>query len=316
MKKSLRLGTRGSPLALLQAEMVRDRLMAANPGLQDENSIEIIPIRTSGDWRPEQKEQTFIEMGGDKGLFTKEIEEALGAGYIDMAVHSMKDVPTILSDKFEIAALLERADPHDVFVANNTQTLDELPSGAVIGTASLRRQAQILARRPDLRVVPLRGNVDTRLRKIADGEADATILALAGMERLGVEDRISSVMETDIMLPAVAQGAIGIEIRRGEEAVHRLLTTINCANTSICIKAERAFLQELDGSCYTPIAGLAQLQADGSLTMEGLVARPDGSQIIRLSRNGTAKDTAALGHALGQDIKSRMPSGFFDSKTA
>jgi hydroxymethylbilane synthase len=313
MKKILRLGTRGSPLALLQAENVRARLLAADPALRAESEIEIIPIRTSGDWRPEHKDKTFLEMGGDKGLFTKEIEDALISCVIDMAVHSMKDVPSKLPDALEIATLLERADPHDVFIANNVQTLEELPAGAVVGTASLRRQAQILHHRPDLRVVPLRGNVDTRLRKIADGEADATVLALAGMERLGVEDRISSVLETDIMLPAVAQGALGVEIRRDDGDMRRILAMLDCSRTATCIKAERAFLLGLDGSCHTPIAGLAQLEEDGQLSLEGLVAKPDGTTIIRMSRNGPAKDAEALGLALAEELKSRMPIGFFDS---
>jgi hydroxymethylbilane synthase len=311
MKKILRLGTRGSPLALIQTENVRMKLLAAHPNLRAED-IEIVPIRTSGDWRPEHKERTFLETGGDKGLFTKEIEEALQSGAIDMAVHSMKDVPSLLPDRLEIAAMPERADPHDVLIANNAQELDELPAGAVIGTASLRRQAQILKHRPDLRVVPLRGNVDTRLRKIADGEADATVLALAGLQRLGAEDRISSILEIDIMLPAAGQGAIGIEIRRDDKDTRRLLAPINCVQTAICIAAERALLLALDGSCHTPIAALAQLEADDRLTLEALVAKPDGTDIIRMNESGAASSAAALGKTLGEKLKSRIPKGFFN----
>jgi hydroxymethylbilane synthase len=207
MKKNMRLGTRGSPLALVQAEEVKKKLLSLHP----EASIEIVPIRTIGDWQNGQKDQRLIDLGGNKGLFTKEIEEALQHGAIDMAVHSMKDVASMLPTNLVIAAILDREDPRDAFVGSTQHTLDALPSGSTIGTSSVRRQAQILARRPDLRVVPLRGNVDTRLKKLGDGIADSIILAVAGMTRLGLANKISSIVETDIMLPAAAQGAIGIE---------------------------------------------------------------------------------------------------------
>jgi hydroxymethylbilane synthase len=316
MKKILRLGTRGSPLALIQAEEVRKQLLKAHAELQQDGEIEIVPIHTSGDWRPEQKERTFLEIGGDKSLFTKEIEEALSAGFVDMAVHSMKDVESQLPANLEIAALLERGDPRDAFISTKAKTLDELAPGSTVGTASLRRQAQILKRRPDLKVVPLRGNVDTRLRKLANGEADATVLALAGMQRLGVANHVASIIDTDIMLPSAAQGALGIEIRRDDETMRRLVNAINVAPVALCLAAERALLRLLDGSCTTPIGALATLDANGQLTLEGLVARPDGSSVIRMSRTGPGDAPEALGTALGEDLKRSMPPNFFDPRPA
>lgn len=313
MKKPLRLGTRGSPLALLQAEEVRAKLRAAHPGLENDYAIEIVPIRTTGDWKPEQRESRFIELGGNKGLFTKEIEDALLGDHIDLAVHSMKDVAGRLPDGLEIAALLERLDPRDAFIGRTAKTLDALPAGAVIGTSSLRRQAQILARRPDLRVAPLRGNVDTRLKKLADGKADATLLAVAGLKRLGAESKISSILETDVMLPSPAQGAIGIEIRRGDEALRRLLAPLNHAATSVCVGAERALLAVLDGSCQTPVGALAQFTGADEIRLEALVAKPDGSAIIRRSGKGLSRDFAVLGDALGRKLKDEIPPGFFEA---
>ncbi len=311
MKKNIRLGTRGSPLALVQAEEVQKKLRAAHPNLGSEAEIEIVPIRTSGDWKPENKERSFIELGGNKGLFTKEIEEALQSGHIDMAVHSMKDVASWLPPGLEIAVVLERIDPRDIFIGRKVRTLDELPSGATVGTSSLRRQAQILARRPDLRVVPLRGNVDTRLKKLSDGIADATLLAVAGMTRLGVTAQISSIMETDIMLPAAAQGAIGIEIRNGDEDMRRLLAPLNDADTHACVNAERALLRVLDGSCQTPIAALARLTAGDRITLDALVARPDGTSLIRLQHSGPVRQAETIGADLGHKFKGMLPADFF-----
>lgn len=311
MKKILRLGTRDSPLALIQAEEVRRKLLEAHPGLETQTAVEIVPIRTTGDWKPGQHEKNFVDPGGYKGVFTKEIEEALQSGHVDMATHSMKDMASRLPDGLEIAALLERADPRDAFIGRMVRTLDELSSGATVGTSSLRRQAQILARRPDLRVVPLRGNVDTRLRKLSEGAADATLLAVAGLARLGAADRISSIMDTDVMLPAAAQGAIGIEIRRGDEELRRLLAPLNVPATSVCVGAERALLYVLDGSCQTPIAALARLTGREEITLEGLVAKPDGTAIVRLSQSGPVRDFEALGMELGQKLKGRLPADFF-----
>ena len=315
MKKILRIGTRGSPLALVQAEEVRRKLLTAYPGLEKESTIEIVPIHTAGDWKPGQQENRFIDLAGNKGLFTREIEEALQNGHIDLAVHSMKDVAGRLTDGLEFTALLERADPRDAFIGRTVQVLDELPAGAAVGTSSLRRQSQILAQRPDLRVVPLRGNVDTRLRKLADGMADATLLAVAGLVRLGITDKISSIMDTDAMLPAPAQGAIGIEIRRDDIAMRELLTPLNSQATFICVGAERALLQALGGDCQTPIAALARLtkteQGQDEITLEALVAKPDGTATVRLANKGSASHFISIGTELGEKLKSRIPPDFF-----
>jgi len=309
MKKILRLGTRGSPLALIQADEVKRRLLTPheNPDLD----IEIVPIKTTGDWKPGHSESRLIDFGGNKDLFTKEIEEALCAGHVDMAVHSMKDVAGRLPDGLMVGALLKRLDPRDAFIGRDAQTLDALLPGTSIGTSSLRRQAQILARRSDLRVVPLRGNVDTRLRKLKEGMADATILAVAGLERLGATAHISSIMDTELMLPAAAQGAIGVEIRRDDAFMQKLLQPLNDRETSICVGAERALLQALDGSCQTPVGALARLTGVQEMVLEGLVAKPDGTSLIRLQQSGATKDFEAIGTELGLRLKDRMPAGFF-----
>jgi hydroxymethylbilane synthase len=309
MKKILRLGTRGSPLALVQAETTRVKLLTAHPELDAD--IELVPIRTSGDWRPEQRERTFLETGGDKGLFTKEIEEALSEGVIDMAVHSMKDIPARIPSHLDIPILLERADARDALIADGPKTLNDLPQGAVVGTASIRRQAQLLAYRPDLRVVPLRGNVDTRLRKFVGGDMDATVLALAGLQRLDLAARVSSVIDPSIMLPSAGQGALGIEIRRDDEVMRKLLQPLHCPATACCIEAERAFLIILDGSCSTPVAALARRGEGDRLTLEVLAAKPDGSAVIRFDRQGTVAGATALGEAMGEEMRRRLPPGFF-----
>jgi hydroxymethylbilane synthase len=307
MSNPLRIGTRGSPLALAQAHQTRARLAAAHAALAAPDAIEIVVIKTTGD---RIQDRTLMEAGG-KGLFTKEIEEALTAGSIDLAVHSMKDVPTWLPEGLEIRCLLPREDPRDAFFSEIAGHLDGLPEGAVVGTASLRRQAQVLSRRPDLKVVPIRGNVETRLRKLAAREVDATMLALAGLRRLDMTDRITAVLETDIMLPAVAQGAIGIETRADDDVTNGLLAALNCEQTFTRVSAERALLAALDGSCRTPIAALAQLDGDGNLTLEALVADPAGSRVLRTERSGAAGDAMALGHDAGEELKSLMPPDFF-----
>jgi hydroxymethylbilane synthase len=311
MKKILRLGSRGSPLALLQAEEVRKKIFTAHEGLAREFEIEIVPIRTVGDWRPGAKETSFRDNGGNKELFTKEIEEALQNSHIDMAVHSMKDVASWLPVGLEITAMLDRVDPREAFVGRVARTLDELPSGATVGTSSVRRQAQLLARRPDLKIVPLRGNVETRLKKLEDGQADATLLAMAGLIRLGLQDRATSILATDVMLPAAAQGAIGIEVRSGDEDIKKLLLPVNCKKTFTCVSAERALLQELDGSCATPIGALANFTSADELSLEVMVARPDGSSVERMTAAGSAKEAAKLGRDLGAKMKSRLPPDFF-----
>lgn len=299
----LKIGTRGSPLALVQAHQTRDRMLALHDGL----GVEIVVINTTGD---QVQDRRLSEVGG-KGLFTKEIQEALIDGRIDVAVHSMKDVETWLPDETAIAVMLEREDPRDVFLSPSAATLDDLPAGAAVGTSSLRRQSQILHRRPELRVETLRGNVQTRLRKLEEGVVDATLLALAGLKRLGNEGLAQSIIETDVILPAVAQGVIALEIRREDGRVRDLIAPLNHAETEIRVTAERAMLAALDGSCHTPIAGLANLSPDGRLSLTGLVAMPDGSQLHKMTEYATAGDAGTLGTAVGQALRARMPTDFF-----
>ena len=307
LRPRIRIGTRGSPLALAQAEEVRRRLAAAWPELAAPDAVEIVPIKTSGD---RIQDRTLATAGG-KGLFTKEIEEGLLAGTVDIAVHSMKDMPTWLPDGLTIPCLLPREDPRDVLIAGGSRALADLPQGAVVGTSSLRRQAQLLARRPDLRIVNLRGNVETRLRKIAAGEADATLLALAGLKRLGMAHRASAILSTEDMLPAVAQGAIGIECRRDDAVVRELLTPLHDAVTGAAVAAERALLERLDGSCRTPIAALALVDDSGGLRLDGLIATPDGKRVLHARREGAARDAAALGRDAGEELRRAGGPDFF-----
>ena len=301
---TLRIGTRGSPLALAQANDVRARLIAAHGLPESEVTIRI--IKTSGDII---QDRPLSEVGG-KGLFTKEIEEALLANEIDLAVHSMKDVPTVLPGGLIISTILERQDVRDAFISLKYGTLASMPAGAVVGTSSLRRQAQVRRARPDLRVVDFRGNVQTRLRKIADGVADATFLAMAGLNRLGLSDRATSAIETAVMLPAVAQGAVGIEIRARDGATAAALVPLNHEVTAICVAAERAFLRKLEGSCRTPIAGLAQLSG-GSLAFRGQILTPDGTGCHETIRKGAKADAAAIGHDAGAQLLERAGPEFF-----
>lgn len=302
----LRIGTRGSPLALAQAHETRDRLIAAHPHLAAPGAIEIVVFKTTGD---RILDRTLAEAGG-KGLFTKELEEALFDGRADLAVHSMKDVPTQLPDGLEIATLLPREDPRDAFFARSGSGLADLPAGSVVGTAGLRRQAQVLELRPDLKIFPLRGNVQTRLSKLDAGEVDATLLALAGLRRLGLTDRITAVLEPETMLPAVAQGAIGIEIRSDDDATRALLAPLNCAETMVRVTAERALLAALDGSCRTPIAALAVLDGD-DLHLRAKVLSHDGRTIFRAERRGKAADAESLGADAGTEIRVQLPPDFF-----
>jgi hydroxymethylbilane synthase len=300
----VRIGSRGSPLALAQAREVAARLRHA-AGLGDDQ-IEIKVIRTTGD---AIQDRPLAEAGG-KGLFTKEIEEALVAGVIDLAVHSSKDMPTLLPPGLELAAFLPREDARDAFIGRNAKSLRELPRGALIGTASLRRQALVLRLRPDLRVVPLRGNVETRLRKIEAGEADATLLALAGLKRLGLADAATAIFPVEEMLPAVGQGAIGLEIRSADERTRMLVAAIDDLDTSTALAAERAFLAVLDGSCRTPIAGHAVIEGD-RVRLRGLIAKLDGSEALEVSREGARHDAAALGADAGRELKARAGADFF-----
>ena len=308
MDKSLKIGTRGSPLALLQAYEVRDRLQAQHEGLK----VEIVAILTRGD---RVQDRVLSEIGG-KGLFTMEIEEGLFDGSIDIAVHSMKDVETVLPDGLGISALLPREDPRDAFISNKVGSLAELPAGAVFGTASLRRQAQIRMIRPDIKVKPFRGNVNTRLRKLNEGEADATMLAYAGLRRLGLPDVATCLMEPDEMLPAVAQGAIGIEGRKDDDETLALLDSIHDRETAYQIDAERALLAALDGSCRTPIAALAKLSGNGELHLRGLVASPDGQISHTVSRQGSVSAAAALGRDAGEELSAISGPTFFDLQSS
>ena len=307
--KPIRIGTRGSPLALVQARMVRDALAAAHPQLAA--AIEIRPIKTTGDTVQDRK---LMEIGG-KGLFTKEIEEALRDGRIDCAVHSMKDMETWLPEGLTIGAMLPREDARDALFTTGAARIADLPAGAVVGTSSLRRQAQLLASRPDLKVVTLRGNVETRLRKLAAGEVDATLLAVAGLKRLGLLDRATAILDEVEMLPAVGQGAVGIEIRADDERMTTLLGPLDHPSTTARVTAERACLAELDGSCHTPIAAHAVL-ADGQLHLRSLIALPDGTRVHRDERDGPAGDPSALGTAAGHALKARAEPSFFEALSA
>ena len=298
---ALRIGTRGSPLALVQAREVAARLLAAH-GVAAELKI----IKTSGD---ALQDRSLADEGG-KGLFTKEIEEALLAGHIDLAVHSAKDVPTVHPNGLMLAACLEREDARDVFIGASVKTLRDLPKGAVVGTSSPRRQALVKRARPDVEIAVMRGNVETRLRKLADGVADATILALAGLKRLGLAGHASTIMSVEEFLPAAGQGAIAIEVREDNEKIRALLNAIDHADTSTALAAERAFLGVLDGSCRTPIAGHATI-AGGVLKFRGLIAKPDGSAAFEVSREGNAKDAIVLGTDAGRELKKIAGPDFF-----
>ena len=303
----LRIGTRGSPLALAQTEATIAWLAAVRAELSAPEAITVTAIRTTGDT---VQDRTLAEIGG-KGLFTREIDEAMLAGRIDLAVHSVKDLPTWLPDGIVLAALLPRGDPRDALIAHRAASLADLAPGAVIGTASLRRQAQILNRRPDVTVVPLRGNVSTRLASVSNGGLDATLLAVAGLARLGLADRATALLEPDEMLPAVGQAAIGITCRTDDAALLHMLEAASDPATAREVAAERAMLAVLDGSCRTPIGGLARHDAAaGTLQITGLLARPDGSRVVTGRHAGAAADAAAIGHALGEELKARAGPDF------
>jgi hydroxymethylbilane synthase len=297
------IGTRGSPLALAQAHETQDRLAQAY-GWQAEQ-LPLSVIRTTGD---AIQDRPLSEAGG-KGLFTKELDIALLDGTIDIAVHSAKDLPTAMPDGIAIAGYLPREDVRDALISPRAPTLQALPSGAHVGSASLRRQAQLRRVRPDLKVSLLRGNVGTRLKKVESGEFDATLLAMAGLRRLGLAHHVTAVLGTDDFLPAVGQGAIAIAMRAGDARVGDALAAILHAETGHALAAERAFLAVLDGSCRTPMAGHAHLTGD-RLQFRGLVLRPDGSEAIEVAHQGAVADAVALGREAGLDLKARMPAGF------
>ena len=299
----LRIGTRGSPLALWQAHEVRRALMAALDA--PEAAFQVVVIKVLGD---QVLDRALKDIGG-KGLFTREIEEALLAGSIDIAVHSMKDMPTLQPAGLLLDCYLPRADVRDAFVSPHHAGIVDLPQGATVGSSSLRRRAQLRLRRPDLNLVEFRGNLQTRMRKLDEGVAVATFLAMAGLTRLGMAHVARGAIEPSEMLPAVAQGAIGIERRSDDTRVAGLLATIHDHDTGLRLAAERAFLATLDGSCETPIAGLAVLQGS-DLWLRGEILRPDGSEAIADDIRGPVADGAALGKALARQLLSQAPAGF------
>ena len=304
----LRLGTRGSKLALVQAGLVRDALAAAIPALSASGAIEIVPIKTTGD---AIQDRPLSEAGG-KGLFVKEIEEALLARRINAAVHSMKDMPTAQPPGLAISAFLPREDARDVLIAGDVRRIADLKQGAIVGTSALRRRAQLLHRRPDLQIVNLRGNVETRLAKRAAGDVEATLLALAGLKRLGMA-HVGTPVPEDEMLPAVGQGAVCIECREDDAQTRGWLASIDHAPTATCVAAEHAMLAVLDGSCRTPIAGHAILTADGTLHLRGLIVKPDGSEALATERRGMASDAEAMGRDAGHELKRRGGPGFLST---
>lgn len=305
----LKIGTRGSPLALAQAYETRARLATAFD--LPHEAFDIVVIKTTGDDRTLIAADRALKEIGGKGLFTKEIEEAMIDGRIDIAVHSMKDMPVDQPSGLIIDCVLPREDVRDAFVSLKHGSIADLPEGAVVGSSSLRRRAQLAAKRPDLKLVEFRGNVQTRMQKLTDNVADATFLAMAGLRRLGMSEVATSAIEPEDMLPAVAQGAIGIEQRANDTRAADMLAAIHHGDTGVRLAAERAFLAALDGSCETPIAALA-LERDGGLWLRGEILRPDGSEVIADDITAPLSDAAAMGQELGARLLARAPSGFFD----
>lgn len=302
---TIRIGARGSALALAQAREVRDRLTAAHGLPEDHFTIEA--MSTSGD---RIQNRTLADIGG-KGLFTKEIEEALLDGRIDLAVHSSKDMPTVLPDGLALIAFLEREDPRDAFIGRASPTLVGLPQGAIVGTSSLRRQALVRRTRPDLKVVTFRGNVQTRLKKLEDGQVDATLLAHAGLKRLGLQSVITELMPLDSFPPAPGQGAICVEARSNDVATRDLLKPVNHIPSMQALLCERAFLAALDGSCRTPIAGYARVDGD-QLQFSGLIVLPDGSECHTIEDSGPAIAAEEIGRRAGAAIRAKAGPQFFD----
>jgi hydroxymethylbilane synthase len=297
-----RIGTRGSPLALAQTEAVRARLAEAHGMPID--AFEIVPVRTSGD---RVRDRPLADFGG-KGLFTKEIEETLLAGEVDLAVHSAKDVPTILPRGLVLAAFPFREDARDAFVSSRARSIAELPPGSVVGTASIRREALVRRMRPDLKTALLRGNVATRVEKVECGDVDAAVLALAGLTRLGLASRAREILDSKVFPPAVAQGAIAIEIRGTDARTSALVAAIDDADIATAVNAERAFLAELDGSCRTPVAGHARVM-EKRFEFYGLVISPDGREAVEAWRSGAADEAARLCADAGRELRSRAPRG-------
>ncbi len=294
----LRIGTRGSPLALTQTGQIIDKLKAHHSVLKERGATELVIIKTTGD---REQSRLLAEIGG-KGLFTKELDEAMLRGDIDIAIHSMKDMPTYMPDGIVLHAITERVDPRDAFISPKAKDILGLPEGAIVGTASLRRKSQLLNLRPDLRVVPFRGNVDTRLDKLAAGEVDATLLAYAGLKRLGKEDVITSLVEPDQLLPAVGQGVLAATCREDDLRANAIIAALAHPPTTAAVLAERAMLAILDGSCQTPIAGWAQVNGTGVLTLKGIIARPDGAEKAEVSLSGPASEAEKLGEQVAKRL--------------
>jgi hydroxymethylbilane synthase len=296
MKKKIIIGTRGSKLALWQAEWVRSQIIELDPSLE----VELKKIKTTGD---KILDVPLAKVGG-KGLFVKEIEEAMLGDGIDLAVHSMKDVPTALPGGLHISAILKREDPRDAFISRKAGSFRELPAGARVGTSSLRRSCQLKGLRPDLEMVSLRGNLDTRLRKLDEGLFDAIILAAAGVKRLGFENRITEVLDAGLSLPAIAQGAVGIECRKDDGFINSLIEPLSHPETTTCVGAERSALKRLEGGCQVPIAAHAVLSG-GRLVMDGLVGSVSGDTIIRAHMEGDPSEAEAIGTRLAEDLLSK-----------
>ena len=308
--RPLRLGTRGSKLALAQAYETKAKLEAAHPELAAEGRIEVVEVKTTGDI--EQKRR-LAEIGG-KGLFTKELEDALRDRRVDVAVHSMKDVPTWLPEGLEIPAILPREDPRDAWFCDKAASISELPEGATVGTSSLRRQAQVMALRPDVSVVNFRGNLQTRLQKLREGQVDATMLALAGLRRMGIAEDATAILSTDELLPAVAQGAVGLEIRGDDEWARELIGAIDHTASRLRVVTERACLEELHGSCQTPIGVLCEYtdEARQHIRLRALLAEPDGSNAWRVERAGPLSDADALARDAGRELRGAAGEAFFE----
>jgi len=304
MTDTLRIATRKSQLALWQAEYVRDVLLQYHPDL----NVELVKMTTEGD----RILDTPLAKVGGKGLFVKELENGLLNGDADIAVHSMKDVPVELPEGLHLSVICPREDPRDAFVSNEYSLFEDLPKGARLGTSSLRRQCQLAAQRPDLNIIDLRGNVNTRLQKLDDGDYDAIILAAAGLKRLGMEDRITECLSPEISLPAIGQGAVGIECRRDDDWVNELLAPLNDRDTAIRVRAERSLNHRLQGGCQVPIAGYAEL-AHGVILLRGLVGMVDGSQIIHGEIAGQPEDAEYLGRVLAEDLLSRGADEILES---
>lgn len=306
--KTLKIGTRGSPLALVQANMVKDALMNAHDGL----NIEIVVIHSNADWRPEEGEKPLSEENGGKGLFASEIEEQIASGTIDCGVHSLKDMASFLPEGLVINHYLSRADVRDVLISVKYNSISDLPAGCVVGTCSLRRASLVLSHSSNVEIVPFRGNVQTRLDKVLAGQVDATLLAKAGLDRLELDVPEASVIEPEEILPACGQGIVCLETREGDTKTQNLLDAINCEPTSYCAVAEREVLRILDGSCHTPIGAYAVLEGD-DLYLRGLVASNDGQEIYRdeyCAKVTNISEALAVGQIVGKHLKDIVPEGF------